>query len=57
MVKSTEIGKNSTEMAITFDSDTQYYNKNYIFRKLSSLPFDGYIICLVSRRSEFSRCF
>ena len=39
MVKSTKIGQNFTQLAVTFDSVTQL-NKNYIIGKLSSLLFE-----------------
>ena len=38
MVKSTKIGKNSTKMAITFDSDTQLQWKLH-FRKALIITF------------------
>ena len=42
-------------MPTTFDIVA--FNEKYIFGQLLSIPFDSYIICLVSRRSAFPFCF
>ena len=57
MVKSTKIGKRILLKWPQLLIQTLNFNENYIFGKLSSIPFDVFIIYVVSGRSEFSHLF